>query len=146
MSGWGQRVFTGVRHLQVLVVDDDSAICELIADILGDVGVATLCAANDREAYAALDREETVTAVVVDLNLREGTTGFDVARAARAKLPALDVLYISGESSDASFRRFGVEGSRCLFKPFTASELLAALGLAERGTPGSASRSSASAF
>ena len=130
---------------KVLVVDDDPAICAVIAHILSDAGVATVCAQSDRQAYLALDSDGPFKALVADLNLGHGTTGFDVARAARAKLPSLRVLYITGEASDASFRTFGVEGSRFLFKPFSASELLGALGLGGGAGSGSNADSGASA-
>lgn len=62
--------------------------------------------------------------MVVDVNLRSGTTGCDVARFARQIDRALPVIYVSGQTSEASFRANGVAGSLFLPKPFTPAELM----------------------
>jgi CheY-like chemotaxis protein len=111
----------------VLVVEDDHAICNLISDLLGDLGLQTTCVTTDRDAYALIRALPGLAALVVDVNLGAGTTGFDVARAARQANPALPVIYVSGEADEQSFRAFGVPDSDFLAKPFTAHELLDAV-------------------
>jgi DNA-binding response OmpR family regulator len=110
-----------------LVVEDDHAICALITDILHDAGLETECVQNDRSAYAIIPTLPTIVALVVDINLGAGTTGFDVARFARQVIPQIPVLYVTGEASSDSFQAFGVPNSDFLEKPFTADELLAKL-------------------
>jgi DNA-binding response OmpR family regulator len=112
---------------KILVVEDDHSICALIADILEGAGLETECVQNDRSAYAIIPTLPTIAALVVDVNLGAGTTGFDVARFARQVIPDLPVLYVTGEASPDSFKAFGVPESDFLEKPFTASELLARL-------------------
>lgn len=114
---------TGQRGV-VLVVEDDSAICGVIADIVAELGLETICAHSDKEAYAHLSSLTTIRALLADVNLGRGTTGFDVARHARSLMPRLPVLYISGEASEDSFLTFGVPGSGFIQKPFTPDELL----------------------
>lgn len=100
-----------------------------MTDILEQAGIDTICARTDRIAYDALRRLGPFEALFVDINLGVGTTGFDVARAARNGWPYLHVVYVSGEADTGSFRTFGVPGSEFLFKPFSAGELLHALKL-----------------
>jgi CheY-like chemotaxis protein len=114
---------------RVLVVEDDHEICALITDILEEAGFETECVQNDRSAYAIIPTLPTVAALVVDINLGAGTTGFDVARFARQVIPNLPVLYVTGEASPDSFRAFGVPQSSFVAKPFTAQELLTKLQL-----------------
>ena len=115
---------------RVLVVEDDTAICELIRDILGVATFEVECAASDEAAYARLSGARNIDALIVDVNLGPGTTGFDVARFARQTSPGLPVVYVSGDASQTSFRAFGVPGSLFLEKPFTAEQLQDAVELA----------------
>ncbi|ACG79031.1 FOG: CheY-like receiver [Phenylobacterium zucineum HLK1] len=114
---------------RILVVDDDEQLCELVTDILEDAGYEAHCIHNDRGAFSALSGVMAYAALVVDVNLGPGVTGFDVARFARQMRPTLPVLYVSGDSSEASFRAFGVPGSAFVEKPFPADELVRRLRL-----------------
>jgi DNA-binding response OmpR family regulator len=73
------------------------------------------------------DALPTIAALVVDINLGAGTTGFDVARFARQVVSQLPILYVTGEASQDSFLAFGVPESAFPQKPFTAQELLSKL-------------------
>lgn len=108
---------------RILVVEDERDICELIADWLEPEGFEILCALSDREAYLVLGRTHSFSAVLVDINLGKGTTGFDVARFARQMNADIPVIYLSGQSSEASFKAFGVPNSSFLAKPFAADDL-----------------------
>lgn len=112
---------------RVLVVDDDRAVCDLIQDILQEVRLQAVCVGNDEDAYRLLPTLPTFQALVVDVNLKAGTTGFDVARFARRVIPGLPVLFVTGEASPDVCRAHGVPDSGLVQKPFTADELLAAL-------------------
>jgi DNA-binding response OmpR family regulator len=112
---------------RVLVVDDDPAICELIHDILQEVRLKAVCVTGDREAYRIIPTLPTIQALVVDVNLGAGATGFDVARFARQVIPDLPVIYVTGHSTRDSFQALGVPGSDYLQKPFQVDDLLATL-------------------
>lgn len=118
---------TGNVTRRVLVVDDEQDVCDLIQDALSEVGFISDCVHSDRSAYAALNSGRAYAALVVDINLGPGTTGFDVARVARAADPAMPVLYVSGQASEDSRSSFGVPGSSFLAKPFELDDLLEAL-------------------
>jgi DNA-binding response OmpR family regulator len=112
---------------RVLVVEDDQAICALIADILADAGFETECVQSDEAAYRLLAAGPPFVLLILDINLGAGTTGYDIARAARKALPGLPVIYVSGEASDAGSAAFGVPGSVFVAKPFKRQELLDAI-------------------
>lgn len=109
---------------RILVVDDDERLCDLLTEVLEEGGYEVHCIHNDRGAYAALSGVLPYAALVVDVNLGPGVTGFDVARFARQMRPTLPVLYVSGEANEASFRAFGVPGSAFVEKPFAPEELM----------------------
>ena len=112
---------------RALVVEDDQAICELISDTLALAGFEAHCVQTDRDAYAALAERPAIDALVLDINLGRGTTGYDIARFARQSMPGLAVIYVSGEASETSFSAFGVPDSVFVAKPFNTDDLLAAL-------------------
>lgn len=112
---------------RVLVVDDDPHTCELVVDILRHVGLATVCANSDEEAYQIISSPLPLKALVVDVNLGAGTTGFDVARFARQAFPTLPVIYVTGEATHESFLAFGVPDSVFIEKPFDLDELAEAV-------------------
>jgi DNA-binding response OmpR family regulator len=110
---------------RVLIVEDEAQVCELLSEMVRDEGFETHCVGTDREAYAALhgERRQGYACMIVDVNLGSGTTGYDVARFARKLQSGLPVIYVSGQTSEASYRANGVPGSLFVPKPFTADEL-----------------------
>ena len=117
---------TGRRR--VLVVEDEGALRELLSEVLEDDGFEPVCVQNDKTAYEALRRGGgDFACVIVDVNLGKGTTGYDVARFARKVARGVPVIYVSGQTSEASYRANGVPGSLLLPKPFTPTELMTRL-------------------
>ena len=112
----------------VLIVEDEPDICELMSDVLDTAGFQACCVASDRDAYALLSEPRSFAAVIVDINLGVGVTGFDVARFARKQDPRVPVLFVSGQASEKSFRAFGVSGAVFLPKPFAPADLLQRFG------------------
>lgn len=113
--------------MRVLVVEDEAPVCEVLTELLGGEGYDPVCALGDKAAYQQLDAEAPgLAALVVDINLGRGTTGFDVARYARRLNPKLPVIYITGASSN-SMEVHGVEGGVLVAKPFDGERLLSTL-------------------
>jgi len=110
---------------RVLIVEDEPHMCELLSDIVCDDGFVPHCVQTDRAAYDALQglRGECAC-MIVDVNLGSGTTGYDVARYARSLKPGLPVIYVSGQTTDLSYRKNGVPGSLFVPKPFSPDELI----------------------
>jgi DNA-binding NtrC family response regulator len=109
---------------RVLVVEDEPHICELLAEILSDDGFGPVCVQSDRGAYEALQHDRPFACMIIDVNLGSGTTGYDVARFARRIDPGLAVIFVSGQTSKASFEANGVPGSLFVEKPFTAPDVV----------------------
>jgi DNA-binding response OmpR family regulator len=114
-----------VRPL-VLIVEDEADVRALLAESLRNAGMAAVCVASDTAAYDAL-ADGGWAALVVDVNLGVGTTGFDVARSARRTHPSIRVVYVTGAVSRGSLAVFGVPGGAFLEKPFRPRELVALL-------------------
>jgi DNA-binding response OmpR family regulator len=107
---------------KVLLVEDEADVRELIEDAFEARGLDVKSVANDRDAYRILEQEaRSFPVLVADINLGEGTTGFDVARRARQLNPEMRVIYITGHAAHLS--KFGVEGGEMFPKPFRPAEL-----------------------
>ena len=111
---------------RVLAVDDDPHICQLMTEMLSGETVEVECVRTDREAIRRLD-DDGYSALIVDINLGAGVTGFDLARHARRVDPGVAVIYISGQASKRSYDAFAVRGAMFVEKPFTETELRKAL-------------------
>jgi len=107
----------------ILLVDDEAAVCLVLAEALRDAGFTVSDALNAEEAWAALHACQ-VDALVTDINMGVRGWGFEFARAVRALQPDLPVVYITGDA-EAAVSREGVPGSRVLPKPFFPHELVA---------------------
>jgi len=105
--------------MKILLVDDSAADVEVIRGALEALGARVEVAPTDVAAYGALETAGPFDGLVTDLNLGYGTTGFDVARAARKQAPAIGVVYLSGQLGDAE--RHVVDHSLVLRKPMRLS-------------------------
>lgn len=106
----------------VLLVEDEPDVAELVEEALADVGLDVKVALDDRSALAALEGEaRSFAALVTDINLGVGVTGFDVARKARQLNGEIKVVYITGHAAHLS--KHGVEDALMFPKPFSAVEL-----------------------
>ena len=115
------------QRARVLVVEDDEAVSQLLKTVLAAEGYEVICASTDVEAYEELDRKgSSVDALVLDINLGAGTTGFDVARYGRRINASVAVIFISG-GAEASVEKFGVADATLVAKPFDIPLLIATL-------------------
>jgi len=120
---------------QVLLVEDEAVVAEAVEDALSLAGLKVRIALTDQSAYESLELEpRSFAAVVADIDLGEGTTGFDVARRARQLNDQVAIIYITGEPG--SVDRFGIEGAAVIAKPFNpdtiADQVLGALNASGR--------------
>lgn len=110
--------------LRVLIVDDEPAIRELLAEYLRGRGLEATVAAHAEEGCALLG-EEPFTAVVADLKL-PGEDGLAVLRAARARdVPAL--LMTGFGTPESAVEAFNLGARGYLLKPFRLRDLFAQL-------------------
>lgn len=126
-----EAVMGSLSGSHILLVEDEPLIGMIVQTCLEEQGASVLWSTTDRGAYEAIERDgRGLDLLITDINLREGTTGFDVARRARASNPAMRVIYLSGEvGSDLPF---GVDGALFLTKPVSEQRLIeAVMGLTE---------------
>jgi DNA-binding response OmpR family regulator len=106
----------------VLLVEDERQVAELTRDAMVDAGLSVTVAHDDRAAYRMLGGgPRSFAALVTDINLGAGVTGFDIARRARELNRGIKVIYISGQGPHPG--RFSVVGALMIAKPFAPREL-----------------------
>jgi two-component system cell cycle response regulator CpdR len=103
-----------MRHT-VLVVDDDTAVLDVIACMLEDIGCQVVCANSGDEALEKLTRQRNVSILITDINM-PGMDGHELAERAMRIRPSLKVLQLSGRER----RR---DGFPMLRKPFSEEDL-----------------------
>ena len=108
----------------VLVVDDEVLIQMLLQTDLADAGFTVLVEGNVEDALARLaSGGSECHALVTDINLGDGQSGWDIARRARELNPALPVVYMTGDSSH-EWPVHGVPGSVLVSKPFATVQIV----------------------
>jgi PAS domain S-box-containing protein len=117
----------------VLVVDDEAALRELAARILGKAGYRVLVAADGPEALALAEQHAgTIAGLLTDVVMPR-MLGSELAQRLTARLPGLAVVYMSGYADPALDQPGGLgPGATMLSKPFSRADLLAAVGAALR--------------
>jgi signal transduction histidine kinase len=109
---------------KVLVVDDDQAVREVTASILGDLGYEVMEAGSGGAALDLIDRYEEIDLLLLDFAM-PGMNGAEVAREARLRRPQLPILFITGYADTAALPQAPPHG--ILRKPFRNEELAARL-------------------
>jgi DNA-binding response OmpR family regulator len=109
----------------ILVVDDDKLFRELVTTTLNRAGYRAVEAATGEEALDLAERERPEV-VVLDVHL-PGLSGHEVCQKLRAGKDGPNLLFVSGERTEAYDRVAGllVGGDDYLVKPFAPDEFLA---------------------
>ena len=112
----------------VLFVEDEDLIRELNAGELEEAGYGVVVVENGDGALEALDGSaDPFCALVTDINLGKGADGWEVGRRARELDEQMPVIYMSGGGAH-DWKTKGVPNSVLLGKPFTPTQLIAAVG------------------
>ena len=109
------------RPVRVLLVEDDEALRDAMTRALAKAGFQVVVAATGAAAVAA-GGETCPDAAVIDVFLPDAG-GLGVARALRAALDGLPVLFVTGLAVAAV--REALAPAPVLFKPFSKKQLLA---------------------
>ena len=80
----------------ILVVDDETALIEIAADILASLGYRVLQASDEVQAIRILEGPEQVDLLFTDVVLPERQDGYRLVQRARALRPEIRVLLTSG--------------------------------------------------
>jgi two-component system chemotaxis response regulator CheY len=114
-----------------LVIDDSRTTRMIIGNILREIGLDVLEAANGLEALAEMKRHPEIELMLVDWNMPE-MNGFDLIRAIRAEHAhdAVRILMVTSEAQGEQVNRALRAGANeYLMKPFNKDVLLAKLNL-----------------
>ncbi len=114
---------------KILLVEDESAVRQLLKNAVLRLGYRVLAAANSAEALAIWQQQPTeIMLLLTDLVMPGSLNGRELARELRQQQPALKVIFISGYSFDIIAEGFSLEtGVTFLAKPFKLSQLADAI-------------------
>lgn len=110
----------------ILVVDDEKAIRQLVTEVLEELGYQVLQAERGAEALVILQSKAAIDLLITDVGLPGGMNGRQVADAARAVRPDLNILFVTGYAENAALAHDTLEpGMYVLPKPFSIAALTA---------------------
>ena len=108
-----------------LVIDDDEALCRVMARSLTRRGFS-VNVAHDYDQAITLAKQENFQRAIVDLKM-EGPSGLHVISALKDIQPTLDIIMLTGYSSIATtVEAIKLGASNYLCKPASVDEILAA--------------------
>lgn len=111
----------------VLLVEDEALILLDIEAALVEEGFQVVTAINGSKAVEAFEADPThIDAVVTDINLGKGPTGWELARQVRQRKPEMPIVYMTGDSSQ-EWEAEGVPKSVLIPKPFVHAQVITAL-------------------
>ena len=112
--------------MTILVLEDDTAVLELLERLLIMHGHTVLTARSAAEADAVVSQHPTVADVLLTDIMVGGDNGVDYARQLKGRLPSIRVIFMTGLAHRApAALRSGL--GPVLHKPFSANELFKAL-------------------
>lgn len=115
------------RALRVLVIDDEEEVRALLGEMLAADGHDVVEAASGVEGLGCLDGQRGIDVVLSDLGM-PGMTGWEVARAVKARHPELPVVLVTGWGEDPVGRPEDRKAVDVIIaKPVTSVSLRAAL-------------------
>jgi two-component system, cell cycle response regulator CpdR len=98
-----------------LVVDDDPAVLDLLAEMLENLGCEVVTALNGTDALTALANDQRIEILISDVNM-PGIVGYELAEKAKRVRKDLSVILLSGRESHS-------HGLPMIRKPFLQDEL-----------------------
>ncbi|HEY8614413.1 MAG TPA: PAS domain S-box protein [Roseomonas sp.] len=107
----------------VLVVEDETAVRDLVVEVLAELGYRSLEAADGPSGLRILESRERIDLLVTDIGL-PGLNGRQLADAARMHRPDLKVLFMTGYAENAAINGGFLEpGMELVTKPFAIDTL-----------------------
>jgi CheY-like chemotaxis protein len=111
----------------VLVVEDDTDVRSYVVETLQGLGYDVLHAAHGDAALALTGQYKGIQLLLTDV-VMPGMNGRQVADAARARIPGLKILYMTGYSRNAIVHQGRLDpGVALIQKPITSVELAEAV-------------------
>jgi len=114
-------------NVLVLLAEDDAQIVTVMEAALADAGYVVIVARDGNAALKEIEADATrFRAVATDIKLGSGPDGWEIARCVRELVPAMPVVYMTGDSAQ-EWASKGVPGSIILTKPFAPAQLVTAI-------------------
>lgn len=111
----------------LLLVEDDFALQSVLEIGLSEEGFEVVAASNGNAALQELASDKTTfSAIITDVRLGKGPSGWEVGKRAREVTSGVPVVYMSGDSLH-EWSANGVPESMMLQKPFVIAQLISAL-------------------
>jgi DNA-binding response OmpR family regulator len=111
----------------ILVIEDEYSLQGIVEEALTEGGFATDVLSSGEEALTLFQSgRKDYRALVTDVNLKGGLSGWDVARQVREKETSFPVVYMTGQASE-QWASQGVPNSILLQKPFAPAQLVTAV-------------------
>jgi FixJ family two-component response regulator len=115
----------------ISVVDDDESVRESLPDLLKEFGFDAQ-AFSSAEEFLASDSVSQTSCLLLDVAM-PGMTGPDLQRELTMRREVIPIVFITAHRDETVRPRLLAQGAvECLFKPFTDTDLLAALNTALR--------------
>ena len=107
----------------VLVIEDESAVRDLVVDVLTELGYRTVQASDGPAGLKLLQSGMRIDLLITDIGL-PGLNGRQVVDAARVQRPDLKVLFMTGYAENATIANGFLEpGMEMITKPFVIEAL-----------------------
>lgn len=114
-------------EIAVLVVEDEPLILLDVETALTEAGFEVVSVSDAAKAIDAFDAEPTkFKALVTDIRLGEGKSGWEIARHLRQANATIPVIYASGDGA-IHWGAEGVPGSVMISKPYALPQIITAL-------------------
>ena len=115
----------------ISVVDDDESVRESLPDLLKEFGFDAQ-AFSSAEDFLSSDSVGQTNCLILDVAM-PGMTGPDLQRELTLRRQEIPIVFITAHRDEHVRPRLLAQGAvECLFKPFTETDLLAALNTALR--------------
>jgi DNA-binding response OmpR family regulator len=111
----------------LLYAEDEPVTQDLVRISLEEAGFGVITASDGAQALALLKTNGGVLrGLITDVDLGEGPDGWSLARAGRALVDNLPVVYVSG-ASDHDWSSKGVPNSQMISKPCAPIQIVVAI-------------------
>ncbi|HSV18291.1 MAG TPA: ATP-binding protein [Casimicrobiaceae bacterium] len=107
----------------ILLVEDDSAVAEVLRELLEQLGYSVITAHSGLEALERLESGRAVDLLLTDVVMLGALGGLELARTVAARYPRLPVIVMTGYAAEIA--RIAAEGFTVLTKPFDVAALTA---------------------
>ena len=110
----------------VLLVEDETAVRMIVAEVLSDLGCTVLEADSGESGLHVVSSRTRIDLLLTDVGLPGGMNGRQLADAAREQRPGLKVLFLTGFAESAAIGNGRIESDmEIMTKPFTLDALAA---------------------